>query len=205
MDRGQSPNVRWQMRHPVLTWGEPMTENPPALPLHYKAAIRTLLRFGLVMLVVGLLSGIAFQESVKKVSLTPPEGGPTHLDAVLNLALVHGHILVIGVLFPIAMACVLCLARACGGSEVSRRALRWIVNTYLPFVSASFLLMLYKGYHVLLSARTGMTDMSQIDGKLFAGNTALRHGLYGLSHAGMGFALCMFSWCVWRSLRTKNQ
>lgn len=182
-----------------------MAENLPALSTHYKAAIRILLRYALVMLVVGLLSGIALQESLKKVSLTPPEGGPTHLDTVLNLALVHGHILVIGVLLPIAMACVLYLARACGGSEVSRRALRWIVSSYLPFVSVAFLLMLYKGYHVLLSVRTGLTDMSQIDGRLFAGNTALRHGLYGLSHAGMGFALCMFSWCVWRSLRRKSQ
>lgn len=193
------------MRDPVFTMVEPMAEKLPALPLHYIAAIRTLLRFGLVMVVVGLLSGIAFQESSKKMSLTPPVGEVTHLDAVLNLALVHGHILVTGVLFPIAMACVLYLARACGGMDVSRRALRWIVSTYLPFVSASILLMLYKGYHVLLSVRAGLTDMNQIDGNLFAGNKALRHSLYGLSHGGMAFALCLFSWCVWRSLRTKSQ
>ena len=193
------------MRDPVLTLVEPMADKLPALPMHYTAAIRTLLRFGLVMIVVGLLSGVAFQESSKKMSLTPPVGELTHLDAVLHLALVHGHILVTGVLFPIAMACVLYLARACGGAEVSRRALRWIVNMYVPFVSASMLLMLYKGYHVLLSARAGMTDMREIDSNLFAGSKALRHGLYGFSHVGMAFALFMFSWCVWRSLRTKSQ
>ena len=178
-----------------------MTDDPPVLPMHYKAAIRSLLRFGLVMVVVGLLSGIAFQESSKKMSLTPPIGGLSHLDAVLPLALVHGHILVIGVLFPIAMACVLYLARTCGGLEVSRRALRWTISIYLPFVSVSVVLMLYKGYHVLLSARAGETDMSQINSELFAGSKVLRHGLYGLSHTGMGFALCMFVWCMWRSLR----
>ncbi len=204
MDHDELTFVSWQMRDPVLTLVEPMAEKFPALPMHYTAAIRTLLRFGLVMVVVGLLSGIAFQESSKKMNLTPPVGGLTHLDAVLNLALVHGHILVIGVLFPIAMACVLYLARVCGGAEVSRRALRWIVNMYLPFVSASILLLLYKGYHVLLSARAGMTDMSQIDGNLFAGSKMLRHSIYGLSHSGMAFALCMFSWCVWRSLKTKS-
>ncbi|MHC5108911.1 MAG: hypothetical protein ACYTHJ_03420 [Planctomycetota bacterium] len=182
-----------------------MAEKLPALPTHYTGAIRALLRFGLVMVVVGLLSGIAFQESSKKMSLSPPVGGLTHLDAVLNLALVHGHILVTGVLFPIAMASVLYLARSCGGIDVSSRALRWIVNLYLPFVSASILLMLYKGYHVLLSARAGITDMSQIDGNLFGGSKALRHGLYGISHVGMAFALCMFSWCVWRSMKTKNR
>jgi len=182
-----------------------MTDDPLVLPRHYKAAILRLLRFGLVMVVVGLLSGIAFQESSKKMDLTPPIGGLSHLDAVLPLALVHGHVLLIGVLFPVAMASVLYLARACGGSEVSRRPLRWIVGIYIPFVSVSVALMLYKGYHVLLSARAGVTDMSQINSQLFAGNKVLRHGLYGLSHAGMGFALCMFVWCMWRSMRKKSQ
>lgn len=182
-----------------------MTETPPTLPMHYTKAIRILIRFSLVMVVVGLLSGIAFQESAKKVSLTPPTGGLSHLDAVLSLALVHGHVMVTGVLFPIAMACVLYLARVCGGLEISSRAIWWTINMYLPFVSVSILLMLYKGYHVLLSARAGVTDLSQIDSELFAGSKMLRHGLYGVSHTGMGFALCMFAWCVWRSLRTKSQ
>ncbi len=182
-----------------------MTEIPPTLPIHYNKAIRTLIRFGLVMVVIGLLSGIAFQESAKKMNLTRSDGGLSHLDAVLNLALVHGHVMVTGVLFPIAMACVLHLARVCGGLEISSKALGWIVNIYLPFVSMSILLMLYKGYHVLLSARAGMTDMSQINSELFAGNLMLRHGLCGLSHAGMGLALCIFSWCVWGSLKAKKQ
>ncbi|MHC4089671.1 MAG: hypothetical protein ACYSVY_05245, partial [Planctomycetota bacterium] len=195
------PDVRWQMRDLFLNLVGSMTDKPPVLPMHYAAAIRSLLRFGLVMVVVGLLSGIAFQESSKKLSLTPPIGALSHLDAVLPLALVHGHILVIGVLFPVAMASALYLARTCGGLEVSRRALRWTVSIYLSFVSISVVLMLYKGYHVLLSARAEVTDMTQINGGLFAGSKVLRHGLYGLSHAGMGLALCMFVWCVWRSLR----
>ena len=182
-----------------------MVDNPLALPTHYTVAVRTLIRFGLIMLVVGLLSGIAFQESSKKMSLTPPIGGLSHIDAILPLALVHGHILVIGVLFPFAMAAVLYLAQACGGSEISERALRWITTVYLPSVAVSVLLMLYKGYHVLLLARAGVADMRQIDSELFAGSSMLRHGLYGLSHTGMGIALCIFAWCVWRSLRTKSR
>ncbi len=182
-----------------------MADQTPVLPAHYTAAIRRLLRFALVMVVIGLLSGIAFQESSKKMTLTPPVGGLSHLDAVLPLALFHGHILVIGVLFPIALAAVLYFARVCGGSDISRRALRWTVNTYIPFVSVSVVLMLYKGYHVLLSARAGITDMARIDGEFFAGSKMLRNGLYGLSHAGMGLALCIFVWCVWRSLRSANR
>ena len=181
-----------------------MADNPNVLPTHYAVAIQKLVRFALAMVVVGLLSGIAFQESSKKMSLAPPAGSVSHMDAVLPLALVHGHILVTAVLFPIAMGCVLYLARTCGGSEISRRALRWIVNIYLPFVSFSVALMLYKGYHVLLSARAGVTDMVKIDAGLFSGNTMLRHFLYGVSHVGMGVALCMLVWNVWRSLPTKT-
>lgn len=182
-----------------------MTDKHSVLPAHYTAAIRSLLRFALIMVIIGLLSGIAFQESSKKMTLAPSTGGLSHLDAVLPLALVHGHILVIGVLFPVAMASVLYLARTCGGSEVSRRALRWTVGVYVPFVSVSVALMLYKGYHVLLSARAGVTDMARIDGEFFAGSRVLRNGLYGLSHAGMGLALCVFVWCMWRSLRKTNR
>lgn len=172
-------------------------------PPHYTTAIRILLRYALVLLVVSLLAGVAFQESVKKLSLTPGPGGLGYFEATLHLALVHGHLMVTGVLLPVAMAGMLHLARAHGGSEVGPRALRWVVYTYLPFVTVTVGLMLYKGYHVLLAARAGETDLARIDATLFAGSKALRHALYGLSHVGMSFGLCLFAWCVWRSLRVK--
>ena len=153
------------------------------------------------MIVIGLLSGVAFQESSKKLSHPADPHEPNHLAATLGLALVHGHILVTGVLFPIAMASVLHLALSCGGAEVGRRGLRWAVRAYLTCVTATVLLMLYKGYHVLLSARGGEADMAVIDAGLFGGRTAVRHAIYGVSHVGMTFGLCLFVWCVWRSLR----
>ena len=180
-----------------------MTDGQSRYPRHYTTAIRTLLRYALVLMVVGLLSGVAYQESSKKVSLAPGPGGLRFWEITLHLALVHGHVMVTGVLLPVAMAGMLHMARAYGGSEVSPRALRWAVGTYLPCVTVTVSLMLYKGYHVLLSVRAGESDMVQIDAALFGGSTVLRHGLYGISHVGMAFGLLVFAWSLWRSLKVR--
>lgn len=173
-------------------------------PEHYGRTIRVLLRFSVVMLVIGLLSGVSYQESAKKVSLTPGPDGPAYWDATLRLALVHGHLIVSGVLLPVAMAGMLHLARSIGGKTISRRALTWSIWTYLPFVSLSMALMLVKAYHILLAVRGGQTDMSQINAAFFGGSKVIRHSVYGFVHVGMAFGLCVFAWCVWRSLRTKK-
>lgn len=177
-----------------------MTERDASHPPHHTRAIRTLLRFALVFLVVGLLSGVAFQESVKKLGRRTGDG-LTHWDATLHLALVHGHMIVTGVLLPIALAGMLHLARSHGGHPLGPRALAWSLYTLLPGVVATCGLMLYKGYHTLLAARSGEVDMAQIDVALFAGGKALRHSLYGISHVGLALGLGIFAVCLWRSLR----
>jgi len=179
-----------------------MTEQHATYPPHYTRAIRTLLRFALVFLVVGLLSGVAFQESVKKLSRTAGDG-LGYGDATLHLALVHGHMLMTGVLLPVALAGMLHLARAHGGRFVGPRALAWSIYAYLPGVVATCGLMLYKGYHTLLAARSGEVDMAAIDATLFAGSKALRHSFYGISHVGLALGLGIFTVCLWRSLRPK--
>lgn len=170
-------------------------------PSHYVRTVRVLLKYSLVMLVIALLSGVAFQESSKKLGHATSPDEPRHLEATLGLALVHGHIIVTAVLMPIAMAGVLHLARAIGAAEVGQRGLRWSVRAYLVCITVTVLLMLYKGYHVLLSARGGEADMGVIDANLFGGKTAVRHAVYGVSHVGMAVGLCIFVWCVWRSLK----
>lgn len=179
-----------------------MTERESTYPQHYTATVRTLLRFSLILLVVGLLSGVAFQESAKRFS--PEANGLSHADATLHLALVHGHVLVTGVLLPIALAGMLHLARAHGGREVGQRALKIVIYTYLPCMSAAIALMLYKGYHILLSARGGAESLSEIDAALFAGSKAIRHSVYGVSHVGMATGLGVFAWCLWRSLKPRS-
>jgi len=178
-----------------------MNEQEPRYPVHYTRTIRTLLRFALVMLAIGVLAGIAYQESGKKVTYASVPEGICRLEATLPLALVHGHFIVTGVLLPVAMAGMLHLARAHGGSEISRRGLAWVIYTYLPAVSASLALMLYKGYYILLSVRSGKSDLGEIDAAVFGGSHAWRHGIYGFFHLWMGVGVFLFVWLVWRSLR----
>ena len=181
-----------------------MNEQKSRYPVHYTKTIRALLRFALVMLAIGVLSGVSYQESGKKVTHASVPEGMSRLEATLPLALVHGHVILIGVLLPVAMAGMLHLARAHGGSEISRRGLAWIVYTYLPAVSASLALMLYKSYYILLSVRGGKTDLGEIDAAFFGGSHAWRHGIYGFFHFWMGVGIFVFIWCVWRSLRSQR-
>ena len=166
------------------------------LPDHYRSTTRTLLRFAIVMLALGLLSGVAFQESSKKLDYAEIAAG-ARLEAVLSLALVHGHMLVTGVLMPIALAAALDLARRSGGSELSPRTLRWLTWGYVPFTA----LMLYKGYHTLLSVRFGARDFDAIDAAYFGGLVPLRHAVYGLTHVGMAVSLGVVGVALWRSLK----
>jgi hypothetical protein len=139
-----------------------MANNPTSYPDHYVQTVRTLLRFALIMMIVSLLSGILFQESSKKLPHQPVAEGFSRWDATVHLALVHGHAMMIGVLVPVALAGMLHLARACGGRTVNPRPLALARRLYLPAAAATLALMLYKSYHILLSARWGKTDPQQI-------------------------------------------
>jgi len=166
---------------------------------HYRATVRSTLRFALFMVLFALLTGILFQESAKKLDYDKAAAG-MHLEAILHLALVHGHSFLIMVLLPIGMVGALVLARKAGGGEVSRRATAFLVRGYLPFGTGAVLLMLYKGYAVLLAVRGGDTDFDAIYAGLFGGVTALRYGIYGVVHVGMAVSLGYFCIAVWRSL-----
>ncbi len=177
-----------------------MNEPTSNHPTHYRRTVRVYLRFAMVCLIVGLLSGVAFQESSKKFNAAAV-GDLSYWDANLRLALVHGHIFFIGVLLPVAMLGMLHLARSYGGAEIGPKALRWTSRLYLPCAAVTVALMLYKGYHVLLSARFGVTELGAIDAAYFGGLTALRHTVYGLAHTGMAVGLGIFVWSLWRNLR----
>ena len=164
-----------------------------------RGALRSLLRYAIVMAFVGLLAGVAFQESAKKLGFAAAPPG-VHLEAVIQLALVHGHALTLGVLLPLAMAGALLIARRVGAAPVGPRALAWLTRGFLPLAAVSVALMLYKGYHILLSARAGERDFAAIDAALFGGATLLRHLIYGAAHSGMAIALCVFLVALWRSL-----
>lgn len=173
---------------------------PADLPDSYRRTLRILLRYAIVMAIVGLLIGVSYQESSKKLTLADTAAG-FHLEAVIHLALVHGHVFTIGVLLPLAMAGALLIARRAGGGEVSGRGLAWLVRGFLPLAAASLALQFYKGYHILLMARAGERDLAVIDHAFMGGVHVLRYGIYAVVHTGMGVSLGVFLVLLWRSLR----
>lgn len=180
-----------------------MNENSGAVPAHYASTTRTLLRYAVVMLFVGLLAGVAFQESSKKLDYADVAPG-VRLEAILSLALVHGHMLVTAVIFPLVLAGALDLARRAGGAELSLGAQRWLTRGYLPSVTLTVALMLYKGYHTLLAVRFGERDFDAIDAAFFGGVLPLRHAVYGLVHVAMAVSLVAFGVALWRSFGRKG-
>ena len=170
------------------------------LSARYRDALRALLRYAIVMAIVGLLVGVAYQESAKKLSLEKTGAG-LHLEAVIGLALVHGHIFTIGVLLPLALAGALLMARRAGGREIGQRSLDWLVRGYLPAAAVTLVLQLVKGYHVLLAVRGGQMDLAAIDHAFLGGQEVLRYALFGVSHTAMGVCLVVFLVALWRSLR----
>ena len=176
-----------------------MTDSQPPPPAWYGAAARTCIRFAAATGVFGLIVGIAFQESVRKMDFTQVAPG-LHIEARIHLALVHGHVFVVLVLLPLALAGALYLARRAGGAPLSRRAVRCLTRGVLPFAAATTALMLYKGYHLLLGVRWGATDLAAVDAALYGGLRVLRYVVYGAIHGGFGLSLGLFLLALWRSL-----
>ena len=175
------------------------TKDHPGLPSHYPPAIRTLLRYAIAMAFVGLLSGVLFQESAKKLPYADATPG-LHLEATIHLALLHGHVFLTAVVLPLTLAFSLVVARRIGGAPVGTRSLSFLTRGYLPFLTLSLALMLYKGYHVLLAVRGGATDLGAVSGDLFGGQAAVRHAVYGVVHTAMAVSLGVFLVGMWRSL-----
>lgn len=173
------------------------------LPVSYRRTLRTVIRYAIVMAFVGLLVGLSFQESAKKLPFDAAPAG-IHLESVIQLALVHGHVFVTAVLMPLALIGALLMARGAGGREVSVRGQTWLIRGYLPFVSASLVLHLYKGYHILLMARAGERDFAVIDDAFMGGLHLVRYGVYGLVHTGMAVTLGVFLVLLWRSLPARE-
>ena len=180
-----------------------MTTSTP-LPGAYRRTVMSLIRYAVVMAFVGLLVGIAFQESARKLTFAMAGAG-LHLEAIMTLALVHGHVFVMGVIMPLVLGAALMMAHQAGGREVGPTGLAWLVKGYLPFAAATTLLQMVKGYHVLLAVRHGAVDLAAVDAAFLGGAHApLRMGLYGLFHAGMGITLGVFLVALWRSLRPRG-
>jgi hypothetical protein len=170
------------------------------IPEHYQRLFRCYLRFVIVMMIVALLLGITFQESAKKTPFSMLSAG-VHLETIINLALVHGHAFMIGVLIPMAVTWMLYLGLALGYPPVGEKPLRVGSWHYLPASVVAILLMLYKGYHFQLAARGGQTDFAAINEAYFMGNHVLRALAYGLTHTAMAVGLGILVISFWKTMK----
>jgi len=170
------------------------------IPGHYQRFYRTQLRFALIMIVVALLAGISFQESGRKVLISPEVPAGAHLEFLLTLALAHGHAFLVGVLLPLAFAWMLHLSLALGAGTVSKRSLDWTSALYLPGAVLTVALMLIKGYHFVLGVRHGAHDFAMLNDRFMSSSPTLRAGAYGLAHGLMGLGLGILLVALWRNL-----
>ncbi|MBX2861043.1 MAG: DUF2871 family protein [Vampirovibrio sp.] len=174
------------------------------IPDHYQLFYRRFIRFACWMVFFALLSGILFQESTRKIPMGEFPPG-IHWEAVYHLALLHGHAFLIGTLIPLAVLAMLQFGLLLGGKEISGKVLTWGGWLYLLGAFLSITLMLYKGYHYVLSIRFGELDFAVIHHGLFGGLEMGRHLVYGVSHVGMSVGLIILVVGVLRSLPKSSQ
>jgi hypothetical protein len=181
------------------------TVSPSLLPVHYRAFYFLVARFSVVMMILGLLVGIVYQESSRKApysALLPPG---KHLEAVFDLALSHGHIFLIGALIPLALSWLLFMGLQLGGSPISAKSLKVASCLYFPGAVGAVGLMIYKGYHFLLGVRGGEYDFLALEASFFGGSHALRAATYGTIHSIMAIGLIILVVAFWKSLKGANK
>ena len=173
------------------------------IPDHYRSLYRTWLRFAIVMLIVGLLAGLSFEESAKRAPVSAALTAGAHLEAILPLALAHGHAILLGAVLPLVLVFMLHLGLTMGFRPVGAKALAWATRLYLPGAALSVALMLYKGYHWVLGVRFGHTDFAAWNDAFFSGNHALRAAAYGLAHTAVSVGMLVLIIAFWRSMRSE--
>lgn len=179
---------------------EPDLRTPPIeLPDHYRRFYIAFIRMSLIMLVVGGVAGILFQEMTHSLRFKDVPPG-RRLESTYHLALAHGHSFLIGAVMPVCWVAILHVGLALGRRPVGARALKWIAATYIPGAVSVVSLILYKGMHYVLAVKAGEQDFDVIHHSLFGGVRWLRGLVYGTSHTVATVGLCIFAWLMWRNL-----
>ncbi|HLO67440.1 MAG TPA: hypothetical protein VK188_10510 [Holophaga sp.] len=169
------------------------------VPEHHRRFCRTHFRFALVMVVVALLVGISFQESARKVLVTPQVPVGAHLEWIISLALVHGHLFIMGVLLPLAFTWMVHLAASLDMAPISPALLAWATRLYIPGVCLTALLQLVKGYWFVLGVRHG-GDFARLNDSFLGGGHAMPRVLaFGAAHALLGGGLALLVLGFWRA------
>ena len=169
------------------------------LPEHYRWFYRSMIRFALIMLVVGGVMGLVYQEMTK--SLTYSELPPgLRIEGLQRLAILHGHSFLIGTVMPVVWLAMLYFCQMLGAPAITQKGLKWIYWTYVLSAASVILLALYKGTHFVLELRGGNRDFDAINQGVFGGSKLARGFAYGGSHTLATVSLVIFAVCLWRSL-----
>lgn len=174
-------------------------------PQYYSRWFSIYVRFALVMASIGLLSGFAYQESAKKAPISDALPLGAHLEATYHLSLVHGHALLMGAILPLTMVWLLYLGIKMDRPALSEKLLSIGSWLFLAGTATATLLMLYKGYYLLLEVRdpafvAGQINFKAIEHGFFGGLEGARKLVYALSHIALSggfFTLVVGIWRAW--------
>ena len=171
------------------------------LPESYQKFFTKILKFTIVMAIVDLVAGVLYQESSKKIAISEALPAGAHWQATVHLALVHGHMFMMGVIIPLTVCFMLYLGQVLGYGPVGEKTLKWGGSLYIWSAISAMLLILYKGYHYNIAIRKGILDFNEIDHLFFGGQEIFRHIAYGLSHTVMVVALGMLVTGLWKTMK----
>ena len=197
----------------------PPEQAPDTLPAHHLLAIRRLIRFAVVFMMLGMLLGILSTEYQKKLRYTPshtdapylllpgPDGKlprqPVALpagmmwEAGFDLRILHGHFILIGGVIPLCLASMLYLLPRCGARPVGPTLLQVGLMLYLVGAVAALALIFYKGLYSLQSVVQGQFDLATIHANMFGGSRVVRALAHALSHTVLAAGLGVLGFALW--------
>ncbi len=180
--------------------GTPLAGLRGPLSEPYRKAVRILLLNACAAFVAGVFSGLVTTEVRATIPFSKVPPG-MNLEATLHLMLVHGHIITLLVLVPVAMAGMLVFARAAGGKEIASKFLPRFAALYLFGAWLSVALLFVRGFQVAYLAKGGETDFDAIAERVLF-NAPVRFAVYLVAHVALTLGILAFVYHVAKSLRT---
>ena len=192
------------------------------VPPHYRWAIVSLIKLGLVGIALGMVLGIWWTDYRKHIrfadeakvevvkgteKLDIPAG--KNFETGLKLKLSHGHTtLILGVL-PLCFAASLHLSRIYGGREIGAGALKAFFWLYTAGGVGTLAIVVYRGYASFsairgrIAAGEPLTSglMQEVQDELFGGSRLVKGLAYGLTHTVLAVGAGILIFHLWRALR----
>lgn len=159
-----------------------------------------LIRFSIVMLIVGLAIGFVNQITAKVIFRSIPM--EVQVFAERNMSNLHGHIIIIGFIVPMILAFATNFVKnnlAINKGRVKR--LRIAFKCYIAGSIATLFLSTYKGLFYMIKLSQDISiPLDDIDGALFFGNQIFRSIIYSIAHPLFAFGLLWYLLILWRGL-----